>query len=98
MVVLQFVCHCKGGQTTALNCQFSVNLVRTGAVPSQLIVQQDRKRGFEGAEAIDLTVGDNVVHSAARLSALLLALIVTIKLLLNTRKGERNWHKVRGEH
>ena len=81
MVVLQFVCHYEGGRTTALNCQFSINLVRTGAVPSQSIVQQDRKRGVQGAEAIDLTVGDNFLHSAARLSALLLALTVTTKLL-----------------
>ena len=67
---MQFVYHCEGDQIAAVNCRFYVNLVCTGAVPSQSSVQQVQKHGVQGTETIDLTFGDHFVHPSARLFAL----------------------------
>ena len=66
-VVLQVDFHCEGGATAASNIWFYTNLVLTGAVPSQLSLQQGQKIGVQGLEAVDLTVGDNFLHFYARL-------------------------------
>ena len=69
-MVWQFVFHSEGGQTAAANCQCTANFVHTNAVPSNLSVQQVKKHGFQGDEAVDITVCDNFLHPFAQLSAL----------------------------
>ena len=46
--------------------------------------------GFQGSEAVDLTVGDNFVHLNTQLSALTRAKRLNITLLVNKNKGESN--------
>ena len=89
---------CEGGQTDAINCRFSVNLVCTSALLSQYNVWQGRKCGVQGNEAVNINVSDYFVHSDEWLSALPWSLIIIIILLVNQNKGERNWLKVRGDH
>ena len=80
---MQVVFHFEGDQNTFLIFLFSINLVRTVAVPSQSRVQQIRKRGVGGAEAIYITVGDHFVHSDTRLGYFPQAIILFITLLVN---------------
>ena len=44
---------------------FSVNLVRTGAVTSNSRIQKFLKCGVQGAEAVDIIIGDHLVHFSA---------------------------------
>ena len=63
-------CHCEVGWTSLIIRPFSINLVCTGDVFSQSSVQQGRKCGVQGAEAVDITIGDHFVHFSKRLGAL----------------------------
>ena len=53
----EFFCRIELGRTAAVNRWFSVNLVRTGDVPSHLSAQQLWKRVVQGAEDFYITVG-----------------------------------------
>ena len=66
-------------------CQFSVNLVSTGAVTSHSSVSQGRKCGVEGSESIDVTVGDHFVNLATLSGTLPQSRIVAIILLVNQK-------------
>ena len=85
---MQVVCYCEGGRTTFLIHQFSINLVATSAVTSQLSMQQLQKLHVEGAKAVDITVGDNFVHLVAQLGTLPWARIIATTLLVNKTKGK----------
>ena len=70
LVVLQYFFHREGGQPALVFHSFSVDLVHMGAVTSQLIVWKFRKCDVQGADSVDITIGDNSVHSSAQLVAL----------------------------
>ena len=68
--ILRFVCHSEGGKTNAVNRQFSVNLVRTGAVISQSSVLQGQKRVVKVSEAFDITGSYHFIHYFDQVGAL----------------------------
>ena len=57
---------------------FSVNLVHIGAVISQLIMWQFRKCDVQGANSVDITIGDHSVHLSARLIAFPQAVVICL--------------------
>ena len=65
-VVFQVVFHCEGVQTNFMIRWFSVNLVCTGAVTSQLSVQKGQKCSVQVFEAVDINAGDHFVKSASQ--------------------------------
>ena len=74
------------------------NLFITGTVNSQLSMLYGRKRSVQGNEASDITDGDHIVYSAARLCAFPWYVTVAIALFENQNKGESNLIKLRGKH
>ena len=63
-------CHCEGFQPDLVISKFSVNLVCTGDGTSKSGVQKWWKHGVQGDEVVDITIGDNLLHSSAQLGAL----------------------------
>ena len=77
---------------------FPLTLFITSAVPSNLSVLQVSKRGFQGAEAVDISVDDHFVHSSVRSSAFTWLKIIPITFLVNQNKWEINVYKAIFEH
>ena len=96
--IFAIFCHSERGQTNLVIHSFPSALFVSGTETSHSSVRKGCKHGMQGAEVVDITVGDHFVDLAAWLGAFHQARKVIITVFEHQKKGETNYLNVSSIH